>query len=273
MKKWLTGAVLCLGLTMLALGNGVKAQQPWQLVWSDEFHSSRVAPVDSRYWNHDKGGYGWGNSELQYYSNSLKNVYQDGTGNLVIKAIRENNNFPCWYGKCQYTSGRITTKAKFEQKYGRFEARIRVPYGQGIWSAFWMLGAKFGSVNWPYCGEIDILENIGREPTTVHGTMHGPGYSGGEGISTAFRQNKPFADGFHVYAVEWEENEIRWYVDNILYQTRTPKDLPEGTSWVYNQAFFMILNVAVGGGWPGRPDSSSTFPQSMKIDYVRVYTR
>ncbi len=249
------------------------AQQDWKLFWSDEFNGVKGSSVDSKIWKHDLGGGGWGNNELEFYTNKTKNVYQDGTGFLVIKAIKETVKDGCWYGDCDYTSGRILTKGTLERKYGRFEARIRIPKGQGIWPAFWMLGSNIGTTNWPNCGEIDILENIGKEPKTVHGTIHGPGYSGANGIGMPYSSNQDFSDSFHIYAVEWEPEVIRWYVDGNLYQTRTPKDLPEGAKWVYNHEFFIILNLAVGGGWPGNPDASSVFPQSMKVDYVRVYQR
>ncbi len=248
------------------------AQQNWQLFWSDEFNAPKGSSLD-KHWNYDLGGGGWGNQELQFYTNKIKNAYQDGTGFLVIKTIKETIQNGCWYGDCEYTSARLLTKATLERTYGRFEARIRIPYSQGIWPAFWMLGANISTANWPACGEIDILENIGREPKTVHGTIHGLGYSGGNGIGAPYSSDKNFSDGFHVYAIEWEKDVIRWYVDDVLYQTRTPKDLPEGTTWAFNHDFFLILNVAVGGGWAGSPDAKSVFPQSMKVDYVRVYQR
>jgi beta-glucanase (GH16 family) len=251
--------------------------QTWNLVWSDEFNGPNGAALDATRWTAEVGGSGWGNNERQYYTNSTRNAATDGNGSLVITAIKETlpPKIRCWYGRCQYTSARLITKDKFEQAYGRFEARIKVPFGQGLWPAFWTLGENIDRVSWPTCGEIDILENIGREPTIVHGTIHGPGYSGASGIGAAY--NSPdgsrFADNFHVYAIEWEPNVIRWYVDGNLYQTRTPADLPAGAGWVFDHPFFMILNVAVGGFWPGDPDATTTFPQMMFVDYVRVYQR
>jgi beta-glucanase (GH16 family) len=169
----------------------------------------------------------------------------------------------------------MKTSVKFEQAYGRFEARIKIPYGQGLWPAFWMLGNDIATVGWPSCGEIDIMENIGREPGLVHGTIHGPGYSGNSAIGAPFSLSagQRFADDFHVYAVEWEPNVIRFYVDTNLYATRVPGDLPPGARWVYDHPFFVLLNVAVGGYWPGSPDASTVFPQAMLVDYVRVYKR
>ncbi len=233
----------------------------WHLVWSDEFNGSGA--IDGNKWAFETGGGGWGNGELETYTNSTANVYQDGGGNLVIKAINNNGS---------YTSGRIKTAGKYDFTYGKVEMRSRLPYGQGIWPAFWMLGSTGG--NWPNNGEIDIMENIGKasEQNTVHGTIHGPGYSGANGIGAAYTGPR-FADGFHTFTVEWEPNVIRWYVDGNLYETRTPADLPAGTQWVYNHNFFILLNMAVGGYWPGFPDGSTIFPQSYTIDYVRVYQR
>ncbi len=174
-----------------------------------------------------------------------------------------------------YTSARMHTRGKFSQRYGRFEARIRIPRGQGIWPAFWMMGIDLPQVGWPQSGEIDIVENIGRELSTVHGTIHGPGYSGAKGVSSSVTlpRGRKFADKFHVFAVEWEPGNIRFFVDRKLYRTMTPADLPPGTVWAFHRPFFLILNVAVGGDWPGNPDSSTVFPQMMQVDYVRVYRR
>ena len=174
----------------------------------------------------------------------------------------------------EYTSARLKTQKLFAQKYGKFEARIRIPKGQGMWPAFWMLGDDFPTAGWPGCGEIDIMENIGREPATVHGTIHGPGHSGDDSLGAPyFVPSGIVADDFHVFAVEWEPNEIRFYVDGHLYETRTPADLPAGARWTFDHPFFLILNVAVGGKWPGSPDASTKFPQQMLVDYVRVYSR
>lgn len=251
--------------------------QTWRRTWSDEFNGRAGSRVDTAKWTAQIGGAGWGNKEFEFYTDSAKNAYMDGRGSLVIKAISETlpPRFTCWYGRCRYTSARLTTKNIFEQAYGRFEARIKIPYGQGIWPAFWLLGKNIDEVGWPACGEIDIMENIGREPSIVHGTLHGPGFSAGNaiGASYALPKARRFADDYHVYAIEWEPEVIRWYVDGNLYQTRTPADLPSGTRWVFDQPFFIILNLAVGGTWPGDPDATTTFPQMMSVDYVRVYRR
>lgn len=248
-----------------------------KLAFKDEFNGRANTPIDSTKWTAETGGHGWGNQELEFHSNSIDNAYINGAGALVIKAIKlpPPLTLSCWYGPCQYTSARLVTKGKFEQKYGRFEARIKIPRGQGIWPAFWMLGNNIDTVGWPACGEIDIMENIGREPTIVHGTLHGPGFNGANGISGSYSTptNSVFADDYHVYAVEWSENKISMYVDGVNYKTISATDVPQGGQWVFDHPHFMILNVAVGGGWPGNPDGTTVFPQEMLVDYVRVYKR
>ena len=265
-------AALLLALSAAA----APAQTSWTLAWSDEFNGPAGSAVDGTKWVMEvgNGSNGWGNRERQYYTNTTKNASMDGAGNLVITAYKETlgNKFRCWYGVCQYTSARLKTQGKFEQAYGRFEARIRVPYGQGLWPAFWTLGNNIQTAGWPTCGELDIMEHIGREPYTAYGTIHGPGYSGANSIGAPYTlTGARFTDDFHVFAVEWEPNQIRWYVDGQLYQTRTPADLPAGSAWVFDHPFFMLLNVAVGGYWPGDPDATTVFPQKMFVDYVRVY--
>jgi beta-glucanase (GH16 family) len=247
----------------------------WKLAWSDEFNEADGTPVDTTKWTALTGGDGWGNQEREFYTADATNAHQQG-GNLVITATSEGAGaHQCWYGACQFTSARLQSKAKFEQAYGRFEARIQIPRGQGIWPAFWMLGGNIESAPWPSCGEIDIMENIGKEPSIVHGSLHGPGYSGGQPLTgqATLPGGGTLADEFHLFAVEWEKDVIRFYLDETLYETRTAADVPAGKPWVYDHPFFMLLNVAVGGGWPGDPDGSTMFPQSMKVDYVRVYQR
>jgi beta-glucanase (GH16 family) len=242
------------------------------LTWSDEFdQSDGSAPSPSR-WVYDRGGDGWGNNELETYTDRRENSVVRG-GALVIRAARER--FTGTDGITRdFTSARLKTLGTFSQAYGRFEARITVPRGKGLWPAFWMMGQNVPTVGWPDCGEIDIMENIGREPAVVHGTLHGPGYSGAQGLSGAYTNTGgPFANDYHVFAVEWEPAAIRWYVDGTLYFARTRTDLPSGARWVYDHPFFVLLNVAVGGGWPGDPDTTTSFPQEMLVDWVRVYKR
>ena len=244
----------------------------WTLTWSDEFNGPNGSAPDPSKWTFITGGSGWGNDELEYYTARPENAHVED-GNLVVTALKEDYTDAKGVTR-NYTSARLQTMGKFSQAYGRFEARIKIPYGQGIWPAFWMLGADTPTVHWPAAGEIDIMENIGREPATVHGTIHGPGYSGAHGIGAPYSlPSGRFADDYHVFAIEWEPNQIRFYVDDHLYETRTPADLPPGTKWVYDHPFYILLNCAVGGRWPGNPDATSTFPQKMLIDYVRVYKK
>lgn len=241
------------------------------LVWADEFDTDG-APDTSK-WNivtgdgTAQGIPGWGNNELQVYTSDSKNVnVQDGV--LVITADQEGSG---------YTSARINTKGKYQKEYGRFEAKIKLPAGKGIWPAFWLLGDdENGALQWPQVGEIDIMEYLGDEPTSIFGTIHGPGYSGGASISKQYELlNDRFDSGFHVFGIEWSPNRINYYVDGDLYQSLTPENVEEETNgageWVFNRPFYIILNIAVGGNLPGSPDENTVFPQRMIVDYVRVY--
>ena len=246
----------------------------WTLVWSDEFGGTNGSAPDPAKWTYDTGGNGWGNNELEYYTSRIQNA-QMQNGNLVITAIQESYTGPDNVTR-NYTSARLKTQNLFAQAYGRFEARIKIPFGQGLWPAFWMLGNDIPTVGWPQCGEIDIMENIGREPGTVHGSLHGPKTGGGTSDFSAPFSLPPgqrFADDFHLYAVEWEPGTVRFYVDSNLYATENSSQWPAGDKWVFDHPFFIILNVAVGGNWPGSPDATTVFPQTMFVDYVRVYQR
>jgi beta-glucanase (GH16 family) len=247
----------------------VSEPKKWVLTWSDEFNSPNGSPPDPIKWTVENGGHGWGNHELEYYTSRPENLRQEN-GTLVIEAINQSFTGPDGIAR-NYTSARLKTAKKFSQKYGRFEAGIKIPSGKGIWPAFWLLGDNISATHWPACGEIDIMESIGAQ-STVYGTLHGPGYSGDHGLSTKYTlPTGVFTDDFHIYAVEWGPREIRFYADGHLYSTRTPADLPPGKSWVYDHPFFIILDLAVGGDWPGNPDASTHFPQKMLVDYVRVY--
>jgi beta-glucanase (GH16 family) len=242
------------------------------LAWSDEFSAANGSLPDSSKWIMETGGGGWGNDELETYTNRAENAHvQDG--NLVITANKETYKGADGIAR-EFTSARLKTLGLFEQKYGRFEARIKIPRGQGMWPAFWMLGGNIAAAPWPNCGEIDIMENIGKEPDKIHGSMHGPGYSGEKPLTGAYTlPSGKFADDFHLFAVEWEPSAVRFYVDSSLYETQTPADLPKGKTWVFDHPFFILLNLAVGGNWPGSPSPYTTFPQQMLVDYVRVYAR
>lgn len=257
-------------LAALACGSGdANGPDPdWMLVWSDEFEGPALQSPDPANWTYDigTGENGWGNNQLEWNSDRPENVSLDGDGNLAITARRES-----FQGQA-YTSARIKTKDRFEQRYGRFEARIRVPAGQGIWPAFWMLGADIDEVGWPRSGEIDIMEFRGQEVNVVHGSIHGPGHFGGNAYSRRYVLPQGRLDtDFHVYAVEWEPDEIRWYLDGQLYHVARRGEVPG--EWVYDDEFFMILNVAVGGNFVGPVGPGLTFPRTMLVDWVRVYER
>ncbi len=250
-------------------------ERPARPVWQDEFNGPAGTSFDRTKWVADTGGAGFGNHEAQFYTTRPENVALDGRGHLVITARPEpaTTTNQCWYGRCRYTSARLKTAGRFEQAYGRIEARMRVPRGNGVWPAFWLLGADIGSVGWPRSGEIDVMENRGKEPRFLYGTVHGPGYSGANGIGGVDTLPAPLADDFHVYGIEWRPTGIRWLVDGRLFHRVTPDDLPPGTRWVFDHPFFLLLNLAVAGDWSGPTDASSTFPQQLVVDWVRVYRK
>lgn len=238
------------------------------VIWADDFDGPAGSRPDPSTWRYETGGEGWGNNERQYYRDSTDNAALDGDGHLVITARAGGDGLTCWYGPCTYTSARLNTAGAVEQAYGRFEARVRIPSGRGVWPAFWMLGDDLNEVGWPASGEIDVMENIGSEPDVVVGSVHGPGYTGGVSGGHTLPGGRAYADGFHVFAVEWTPQRITWFVDDVRYHSVTPADL-DG-EWVFDHPFFIVLNVAVGGDWPGDPDQSTTFPQRMVVDHVRV---
>ncbi len=236
-----------------------------KLVMSDEF-DTEGAP-NSTMWTFDIGrgpnNDGWGNQELQYYTNRTENVKVEN-GFLLITAQEES------FEGASYTSARLKTEGLFEQQYGRFEARIRLPYGKGLWPAFWLLGNDCDTNIWPQCGEIDIMEYLGDSPTVVFGSAHGPGYSAGEAETKEYAlENDRFDTGFHIFGIEWGPNYINYYVDDVLYNQITPEDV--SGEWVFDHPFYIIMNVAVGGSFPGSPNPETVFPQTMVVDYVRVY--
>jgi len=234
----------------------------WTLIWQDEFEGSALDPEK---WVAEIGGHGWGNNEYQFYTDRPENVRLE-KGNLVIEARKE------FFIRRHYMSGRIKTQGLFSFTYGRVEARMKLPYGQGIWPAFWMLGDNIDEVPWPLSGEIDIVEHIGKEPRRIYGTVHGPGYSGSGGIGhfSTLPENS-LQEEFHTFAIEWDPGEIRWFVDDEQFFKLTPEQVNK--EWVYDHPFFILINLAVGGYWPGYPDESTVFPQFLTVDYVRVYQR
>jgi beta-glucanase (GH16 family) len=266
-------------LMLSALSASAQELSGWELVWSDEFDGP---DIDMTKWSHEVNGWGGGNDELQYYTARTNNSFIEN-GNLVIQALEESYSgweYPPGGGNgdwinADYTSARLRTLNKGDWTYGRFEARMKLPYGQGLWPAFWMLPTDWVYGGWAASGEIDIMEIIGSEPDKLHGTIHygdpwpNNTYSGG----SYTLPSGDFSDDFHVFAIEWEEGEIRWYIDGFHYHTETSwyssgGDYPAP----FNQRFHLLLNVAVGGNWPGSPNGSTVFPQRMEVDYVRVYT-
>ena len=249
----------------------------WVLTMSDEFDGAEGTPPDATMWTYDVGGDGWGNGQLEFNTDRVENVSLDGQGHLQIVALEES------YMGNDYTSGRIKTqvfvcddddkKCGFDQKYGRFEARIQLPEGQGLWPAFWMLGANVDEVPWPGCGEIDVMEYQGQRPKRVFGTLHGPGYSGGESISGDFELDgdETFADDFHVFAVDWDPGRIVFSVDGEVYHSVNSSSVPG--DWVFDHEFFVILNLAVGGTLGGPVGPDTVFPAKILIDYVRIFER
>ena len=230
----------------------VASKADWNLVWADDFDF-----FDDSKWQYEYGDSGWGNNELENYTDQPDNIFtQDG--NLIIQANRNDDG--------SYTSARINTAGKFETTYGKFEMRAKLPSGQGIWPAFWLLGANIGENPWPGCGEIDIMELVGNDPTNVHGSTHGNGFD-----TTSTYSGEGFTDDFHTYAAIWQPGQIDFLVDDNVYNTVTYDDT-NGGEWPFDDnPMFIILNLAVGGDWPGNPDDSTEFPQQYVIDYVHVY--
>jgi beta-glucanase (GH16 family) len=252
------------------------APSGWALAWSDEFDQPDGADADPTKWSHDvgNGSQGWGNQEREYYTPGTMNTVTMG-GSLVISATRQGaSSYSCWYGTCQYTSGRINTQVAFSQAYGRFEARMQIPQGAGLWPAFWLLGADVVEDGWPQCGEIDIMENSGDTPQINHGSLHIAGPGGAAATLTDLYEasgSQSLADGFHTYAIDWTPDAIWFYVDDDLYETQTREGAAsESDSWPFDSPFFIIVNLAVGGNFTGDP-SQTALPQSLKVDWVRVY--
>lgn len=274
MKSIFTGciAIISLGLLSNCSSDDTQTVTTFDTLIIEDNFDIDGAP-DPNLWGFDIGDGSdqgldrWGNNELQYYTDRTENVKVEN-GFLLITARQED------FQGSNYTSARLITKGKFDQKYGRFEARMRLPYGKGMWPAFWMLGDDNDGVDvWPQIGEIDIMENRGQEPTLITGSVHGPGYSAGNAESKSFTlDGARFDTDFHVFGIEWGPNYINYYVDNKLYNQITPADV-DG-EWVFNdRPFYMLLNLAIGGNYVGNPNDETNFPQTMLVDYVRVYQK
>jgi len=234
--------------------------------FADEFDGPAGSPPDPAHWTPDVGGTGWGNDELQYYTRS-GNAYLDGAGNLVLEADETDRDLECWYGECDYVSAKITTKYKFSQRYGVFEARIKGAIGQGMWGAFWLLGIDIDEVGFPEAGEIDVVETLGDRPRDIEQHVQAPQMRWGE--EYVLPPGQSFAD-WHTYAIRWTPDLIEWQVDGLPTRTLKKEEVAD-ESWVFDHPFYILLNLAVGGEWPGPPDDDTEFPNRMLIDYVRVY--
>ncbi|MBN2412677.1 glycoside hydrolase family 16 protein [candidate division KSB1 bacterium] len=249
---------------------GIPEPEGWTLDWNDEFNGTSL---DNSKWEYEVNGRGGGNNELQYYTDRPENLFIKDSM-LVIQALKENYTGPD--GARNYTSARIRTLNKGDWKYGRFDIRAKLPYGQGIWPAFWMLPSDGVYGGWAASGEIDIMELLGQEPQKVYGTLHyGGQYPQNTHTGTSYSlKTGNFAQDFHLFTLEWEEGEIRWYVDGQHYQTQTQWYTTNGKFPApFNQRFHLLLNLAIGGNWPGSPDKSTIFPQQIVVDYVRVFKK
>ena len=248
------------------------------LVWSDDFNGPAGSAIDASKWRHDlgdgcqSGNCGWGNQEKEWYTSEPENIALTGDGTLRIVARAAPTGLTCYYGPCRYTSAKVTTRGLMLAAPGRVEARIKLPEGQGLWPAFWMLGGSFPATGWPQCGELDIMENHGSNVTSVSSAVHGPGYSG----NTPFVHNYPIGDGtfsdrFHTFAVEWNASQIVFSVDDKVHYRVGRDEVQRFGNYVFDQSFFVILNLAVGGTFDGDPSSDAILPATMLVDYVRVY--
>ena len=265
---------VCLVAVVLLVGIGGVARAQEHLAWSDEFNGERSVP-DPGNWGFEVGGDGWGNHELETYCApgsgvapcvaAKPNVVVTG-GYLHVVARRDAAG--------KWTSARMTTKGLKSFQYGRIEARIQIPAGAGVWPAFWMLGDDVAQRPWPACGELDIMENVGKEPGKIHGSVHGTGFTGTPLTTVAtLPGDAEFAAGFHTYGMIWSPGKIQYYVDDPTnpYETFTPST-PQGGTWPFDSGpQFLLLNLAVGGSWPGNPNGTTVFPGDMQVDYVRIY--
>ena len=244
------------------------AQSNWELVWAEEFDTDTL---DMGNWEYQigtgasEGLFSWGNNERQYYTDREENIYLEDN-KLHIRALDDS------FANRSYSSARIRTKDKADFKYGKFEIRAKVPEGQGMWPAIWMMPTDNVYGTWPKSGEIDIMELVGHEPNVVHGTVHyGPDWPNNrEHGGSITKSDGNYSDDFHIYSIIWRPDQIDWFVDGQLYARTTPAHLAPH-NWPFDQYFHFILNVAVGGTWPGDPDNTTEFPQEMIVDYVRVY--
>ena len=242
-----------------------------ELAWSEDFDGPVGSPPAASTWTAELGAGGWGCDQRQWYTDSAANASITADGHLTVVGRQDgivNESGDIVAGSI--TSARLMSKDKVTVTYGRIAARIRVPAGLGMWPAFWMLGSDIDEVGWPGCGEIDVMEYVGSDPTRVHGTVHGPGYAGLEhGIGKAYDTGTDLASGFHVYAVDWTANQITWLIDDTVYSQLTPAEVPG--PWPFTHPFFLVINLAIGGAWPGNDTDNPALPAHMLIDWIHVY--
>jgi beta-glucanase (GH16 family) len=242
-----------------------------KLVWSDEFNGPAGTPPVASKWKYDVGAWGYPENELETYTSSTSNASDDGHGHLAIVARQQRETGPDGRTR-NYTSARLETQGLFSATYGLIEARMKIPAGAGLWPAFWMLGDDVNRVGWPACGEVDVLEALGQDPSVAHGFLNGPSDDGSHyTVGRGTVSSRSLASGFHTYGISWSRNSITWFLDGVPYATVTPKDLPPGAKWVYNRPFHLVLDLAVGGSWAGPPNASTRFPATLLVDWVRVY--
>ena len=287
--KWISPAsasvALAVGLSLLVNPVADAAPKKLKLLWSDEFNGKQGVRPSSKVWSAEIGGGGWGNSERQFYTDKAANASMDGAGRLVITANRISNQYAEQVGEvpgtedilnrcseCQFTSARLKTARKLSFQYGRIEARIKMPEGIGTWPAFWMLGGDLlDGVPWPECGEIDIMEFRGDIPDQSTSAIHGPTTPQGSGLGARFLSGPPLSEGFHTYALEWKKNSLTFIVDGRVTGTYSSADTGS-RGWVYNQKFFLILNLAVGGTYAGEYIDPALTQAQLSVDYIRYYS-
>ncbi|HEY2160377.1 MAG TPA: glycoside hydrolase family 16 protein [Solirubrobacteraceae bacterium] len=256
--------------TAADVGAHAPTVQPYtRLVWSDDFNGPAGARPTAAKWTRDAGPYGALDHELEYYSDSPANASLDGHGDLAI--VARHQTIRAGGASWHFTSARLETQGTFSPTYGLIEARMKVPAGFGLWSSFWMLGSNFNAVGWPRCGELDVMETVGQYPFSVRSTIHGPAGASSYSRGQDFLSTSSLASGFHTYAVSWSPNSITWLIDGVPYASATPADLTPGQRWVFNHPFHLVLNLAVGGHWPGPPNAFTPFPAKLMVDWVRVY--
>ncbi len=275
MKRFLGVAVLIIAVTAAMTLSRATGSAPTHYLWTQEFNTPQGTRPDPKVWSFEIGDGsdrqlpGWGNNELEYYTDT--NATTDGAGHLLIRAIKQpsSTTLQCYYGPCQYTSSRLTTKGRINFQYGKIEVRMKMPVGAGTWPAFWALGSNIDTATWPYSGEIDIAESLGRTPLTVYGTIHGPEYNGAGGLVQTVDASAPLSSAFHTYGLEWTPGALRWTFDGRVYHKES-KARFFGRTWVFDHPFFLMLNLAVGGGFGGAPGPDLQSPAVFSIDWIRI---